>query len=49
MARELRLLQRSERGLQAQQGSGVSFYGRQFAHQVQLGALLLLALIVGRG
>jgi len=48
MAREVRLLHRSEQALRLQGQAGGGFYGRQFAHQVQLGALLLLALIVGR-
>jgi 4-hydroxybenzoate polyprenyltransferase len=48
MAREVRLLHSSEQGLRLQGQTGGGFYGRQFAHQVQLGALLLLALIVGR-
>jgi 4-hydroxybenzoate polyprenyltransferase len=48
MAREVLLLQRSERDLKLESNPGGGFYGRQFAHQVQLGALLLLALIVGR-
>jgi 4-hydroxybenzoate polyprenyltransferase len=46
-AREVLLLHRSERGPAPGSSTG-SFYGRQFVHQVQLGALLLLALIVGR-
>ena len=51
LAREVLLLQRSEQ--RSEQGrlpgtNGAAFYGRQFGHQVQLGALLLLALIVGR-
>lgn len=48
MAREVLLLQRSERGPLGQGGAAGGLYGRQFVHQVQLGALLLLALIVGR-
>jgi len=46
--REAWLLHRCELGPPDQRRSGSSFYGCQFAHQVQLGALLLLALIVGR-
>jgi 4-hydroxybenzoate polyprenyltransferase len=48
LAREVALLQRSEQALRLDGQVGGGFYGLQFAHQVQLGALLLLALIVGR-
>ena len=47
LAREVLLLQRSEQR-RLPGTNGAAFYGRQFGHQVQLGALLLLALIVGR-
>lgn len=46
MAREVRLLGRAEAGAGPPAGPG--FYGRQFAGQVRLGGLLLLALVLGR-
>lgn len=49
MGREVLRLQRSEtRQAASPQEAGAGFYGRQFAHQVRLGALLWLALVVGR-
>ncbi len=49
MARETRLLQRAETNhLNGGDATSRGFYGRQFAGQVRLGGLLLLALMLGK-